>query len=615
MKKIFMIYIPLMIILVSGYFVFGDSKRDTPGQNQTGKLSEELRSEYQETVDHKGLQLSNMLPKSANKKDLSSEQETPLDAPVQERGNIHGIVFDVTSDYSDKRFNTLKCAGLKEEREKAWVRFLYGSKVRRTLTNGKGEYSFSDLPIQKYLLTAHVGQDSAGGTLVPAQVNLAAWPEWDSYQKLDLKVDVKYRPDLVTVKGRITDMKGQPVASARVIATAYRSQVHAHTKPRYSHMVSNVTDINGYYELQGLVPGHLAQAAIGCTGRYNYTIRVEAAGLVTAEMNVPIEPESLIAPARRLAGIIVDLKKRFPEEFGNPDLKRKRPAMSIICIGNKLEGVDFTLDPVSVISGQVVDAQGRSMPGIKLNLRCGKDNFNEPFAVRFIYPRHCQTNESGNFSFTPIPSGAYQITAYSDTGYFCFQNVATLAPGVSRTNLRLKFIPPPPGSIEGIVVDAVSEMPLPNFTAKILDVRESQGFPPRIGDLHKDIARPGLFVVKNIASGKAELELTVPGYSRAKVTVKVECGKTAKVRVRLKKLPKDADSVKSNIRVKVTQNEAPVHPTSYLQAYSLESNSQTYTKNVPDLEGWYTVRDVNAERYVIRASVISSSANFRSFIF
>ncbi|NVM57356.1 MAG: carboxypeptidase regulatory-like domain-containing protein, partial [Desulfobacterales bacterium] len=82
------------------------------------------------------------------------------------------------------------------------------------------------------------------------------------------------------------------------------------------------------------------------------------------------------------------------------------------------------------------------------------------------------------------------------------------------------------GKISGRVLDARSGKPIKAFSAKVTRVDSSGEGTPAIGRTTIDKSQEGAFLIEDISTGTATLQILAPGYAREKVRVKVVSGQT-----------------------------------------------------------------------------------------
>ncbi len=219
----------------------------------------------------------------------------------------------------------------------------------KTRTDSQGNFGFPDVPQGEYVVTAEIRR---GWLAEKTEVQRLV----EHYRSCET-VDLVYYPNPVIVKGKITDTSGRPLASVKVTAVQCNHDIEGDYTVN-SHVVSAVSDRDGSYELQGLIPADAWEAAplvMGGTGyaHNKYNIHTELEGHVPAEVKIPIVPEEVRTAALRLMRIL--LEQEGPE--GKARLAAIKPAALPACQGNTITGIDFVLASSSLIAGNVIDSQ------------------------------------------------------------------------------------------------------------------------------------------------------------------------------------------------------------------------------------------------------------------
>lgn len=165
----------------------------------------------------------------------------------------------------------------------------------------------------------------------------------------DRHVDPEIRADLVTVRGRITDGHGRPIAGAKVTGI---QEIVDPSSMHYPNTVSTVSDADGSYELKGLNPPDLWRIGGYLNGgdpaldlhSFCLVVRAEASGFVQPEDSLPRLPlvtaERLHAVRRGMAAMSqtatrLGLELGFREKEGLPPFPPSH--------GNTIADVDITL--------------------------------------------------------------------------------------------------------------------------------------------------------------------------------------------------------------------------------------------------------------------------------
>ena len=282
--------------------------------------------------------------------------------------DIHGTVWRPDMDILMEEFITrLEAAESVEELERIFGEFVEAEEdlfkrqpvpdvvvtlqgksiVKRAATDAQGRFRFVALPRGEYELCAE-GPARSPRTGEKQTVRTRKRVKVDN----DSLVDLELRADLVSVRGRITDVDGRPVAGARV-TTEFDDPVDRWGKLSkrriqqlwvYASTRSTLSDADGFYELQWLEPSMNYYRLAGFLYGGNpinlrwVNIRVEADGSVQGKDNVPKVPlvsEQGLDWGRRFMRVLV----RHSEE----DLREKEDLPLPFLQGNTITGIDIVL--------------------------------------------------------------------------------------------------------------------------------------------------------------------------------------------------------------------------------------------------------------------------------
>ncbi len=206
--------------------------------------------------------------------------------PMAGENEISGVVYGpITDDTMDAYFKRLEAAESQDELDQlhaseppradrpavsTLVRLQGQTLTRQTITrqmatNDKGEYHFSDLPMGWYQVSAEQtisGNLTGGNRKAVAQGNAQFNRTTLNRRVLPLHL----RDDFVTVRGRVTDAEGNPIAGARVAGQTAPvenngiGETDEQTRAFAPQNVSAVTNADGIYELSGLEPANVIAA-------------------------------------------------------------------------------------------------------------------------------------------------------------------------------------------------------------------------------------------------------------------------------------------------------------------------------------------------------------------
>ena len=267
--------------------------------------------------------------------------------------DIYGIVIDATPDLSQEKLAKLATPSLSgkdyiqalteifEGRPASNIVVAVRSKsvTRETVADSEGKFRFTSLPAGDYEVSAQMPSPPSGqGSKLMATVKQRI--RLDSNEKVDLRL----RVDLITVKGRITDANGKPVAGAKVIVV---EEIDDPGNMLNTRTYSTVSNADGSYELQGLEPTDLTRITAylyrASPRALDYvTIHVEADGFAQGKESVPKVPlltEALLCPARCL----LKAESQRAVRNGGAELREKDGLSIPSSHGNTITGIDIVL--------------------------------------------------------------------------------------------------------------------------------------------------------------------------------------------------------------------------------------------------------------------------------
>jgi len=288
---------------------------------------------------------------------------------ARERHNasyIQGIVVDVTPNLSQENLTKLEMAAERKS-ENEFSQILQGmyetsspvpnatvtakgdSVTKKTNTDSQGKFKFTGLPSGDYEISAEVSSGARSkrmATVKPVKAYLRG-------STLTASVQVPVRSDLVTIRGRILDAAGNPIAGANVRGEPFPMPESAEVTPPTQFAVSGA---DGSYELNGFRPnsiyriaGYLAGGdptrddAGGSNIPFYIQVHVEADGFEQDKTKIPEIPlvtEELLGPARRLLDILRKLEMQLK---GTSELSEKKGVFLPPSEGNVITGIDIVL--------------------------------------------------------------------------------------------------------------------------------------------------------------------------------------------------------------------------------------------------------------------------------
>lgn len=219
------------------------------------------------------------------------------------------------------------------------------SVTKKTVTDSQGKFKFTGLPGEQYEISAEkpsrffgTGEKRIATARIPFRFKSRRW------------VHMELRADLVTVKGRITDSGGRPIAGAKVRgdpAADLTSECAMEFPTRFA-----VSGNDGFYELRDLVPPDIEDIGSYLMGLdplnnirnpFCVAVYVEADGFIQDTEKAPTVPlvtEELLGPARRLLNIEKKLQILVK---GSSDMVEKKDIYLPSSHGNTITGIDIVL--------------------------------------------------------------------------------------------------------------------------------------------------------------------------------------------------------------------------------------------------------------------------------
>lgn len=230
------------------------------------------------------------------------------------------------------------------------------SVTKKAVTDSQGKFKFTGLPGEQYEISAEMpsrffgmGEKRMATARIPFRFDRAAW------------ICLELRTDYVTVKGRITDSKGQPIAGAKVRGEPdadLPSECEMGFPTRFA-----ISDNDGSYELRDLVPPDIEDIAaylrgldpsnvIDIRSPFYVTVYIEADGFIQDKKNaprVPLVTEELLGPARRYLKIMNNLDTLLKRNTGYVE---KKDLLLPSSQSNTITGIDIVLKKVEDTSKQ-----------------------------------------------------------------------------------------------------------------------------------------------------------------------------------------------------------------------------------------------------------------------
>ncbi|MGH9943009.1 MAG: carboxypeptidase regulatory-like domain-containing protein [Pyrinomonadaceae bacterium] len=275
------------------------------------------------------------------------------------------------------------------------------------------------------------------------------------------------------VAGRVTDGESRPFAGVALVL------LPAEIGPHHRPVARATTDVGGYYRMTG-VPA----------GRYRLH---------------PLAP-NLYAPGTPGAGLI-------GERTVN------------LSVGEEIENEDVKLEPGSVITGRVTDAEGRPIIGERVTIAWAMQQRGRVFAG-FVLPLYnFETDDRGVYRVYGLPPGRFYVsvgqdqesgivltgapgrhyarTYYPDATEAARAKAVELGSGGEASGVDISAGESPPGyQASGRVVDAATGKPMARVALSVGELRDGQN---QVGYYSRDGTQSdenGDFILKNIPPGR-----------------------------------------------------------------------------------------------------------------
>jgi len=403
------------------------------------------------------------------------------------RCRIRGRVVDATPDYSAESFARLEQALTARSEEQFKTAFehmlqpqrpapnvtvtLRGTSLTRTVvSDAAGQFEFADLPTGDYELSA----DTPTRYGLTNETRVALGNTAVKYCMGDREVRLDLYADRITVRGRITDADGRPVAGAKV--TGVQEINDCPSEEVSAHVVSTTSGADGVYELTRLNPPNVWRTAgylcggdptLDCHSFYT-VVRVDAAGFIQGRGSIPRFPtvtEEVLAASRRLLMIMrqYETAEKGSSEVRERDDRGPFPASR----GNTITGIDVVLErrPASGhITGRLVDTHGRPVPARMLDFARTNDELASAPGAEYAAktkPDGVATDANGTFKLPDIFPGEYAVIVYGapPNGWHMFQvpvagRVVDVKPGARVEGFEIRINPADEFAISGQVRDA-----------------------------------------------------------------------------------------------------------------------------------------------------------------
>ncbi len=473
----------------------------------------------------------------------------------------------------------------------------------------QGQYAFPIVPPGTHDVRA---QPPEGAALVRDE-------HPDVYQKVRISpnedrngVDFSFRFDSVSITGRVTNTRGEPVEGVELTAK-YGPKAMGETSRKGTVMIKTVSGEDGRYRLGGVHPTTFRQASYYLTNGdvpqapewegWMVAVHAHAIGYVPTVIHIPPITEDLVRNTTSTMGQFTNLQRRMgmdmDDEFTSPD-EVILPASR----GNDITNVNFVLERETVVVGRVVDTRGNILPQLRVHIISTDPPAGRPIplAIEKIKPDWVETDDNGQFLFEAVPSGIYNFEVQAKGGREIARNpplrvnpgefIESIEVIVGSTENR--------GSIAGLVLDATTRQPIKDLFIQVAHVESSDELPPLHGHLEIDDSQQGAFLIEDISPGTATLWVSADGRGLQEVQVEVASGQTRNITVYL--------TAAAVLEGYVTLNGNPAQNAS-VSPWSVETQRNAIKQGgsqnsaQTNKEGYYKIQGLKKGTYLVKFAV------------
>ncbi len=459
-----------------------------------------------------------------------------------------------------------------------------------TVSDAQGNFHFRRIPVGMYELDPETPE----GAVV-----------LDAAQRMPLNhvlatsagtrdIEIGFRFDSLVVTGRVVNRASQPIAGAKVLASA-------HVPDRISFSVEQVTetDAHGRYTLSGLPSANDFQVLQATSSNFvgdGCTLVVHAGGYASIRTVVPTVLDSQLVRM----GLQNKADRGLPTNFP-PGPARDGIHAEVTPEGRQTIHVpDLVLDGHATVAGRVRDTEGRVVANAKIRAVLYAAAHSVDSAYESTPPLPATTGMDGSFLLGGLGEGQYRFHVSQPALKISEESIGdplTIAVGDRITGADIVVASREErGTIRGNVILADTNLPPQNFQAFVEDVVSATGeITTRNGELQLFPEKPGEFEITNISPGLARLRVWAPPHPMLYQAVRVNAGQTTNVSIRVEPVGAVAGSV--------TRDGRPLpNARAYLYVDGIARDIDTAEI---DETGAFLFEDVAPGEYLVSASVSS----------
>lgn len=402
-----------------------------------------------------------------------------------------------------------------------------------TLTDEGGDFRFLNLRPASYHIAPVSLPETFFDNVSPIHIELKSEQVADATMKFEMEA--------VSISGRVTDNRGNPVAGVEVFEDEQFE--YNYFKDEYEPRTRTKTDMDGRYRLTHLHPAGFETAAqYFANGNYTDDEYLVVLGRGEALRKIPAITENSLKEGMKFLEASAKKANRLG---GVPPLTEKPGEKLPQSEGSTITGVDFVLQANGSISGSIVGSgekaiQALEFPPKEITLASSPRRpplEAWPSGLQFSKPTYYSSSiaPEGQFEFLSVQPGKYSIFV-DDINRVRLQTdptTVTVGDGERIENLRLTIDSEKnSASLEFAVLDALTRTPPEAFTCTLEYKNQNISVSPVNADGEYMLPEKTGETVRfeNLPVGQAKILINVVGvgqkYLRMSLDVELKPGKT-----------------------------------------------------------------------------------------